>query len=92
MTLMAIRPNPEWTRTMHEKAKRGDLVPACHDRTPHIELRCPCFFVMHVHRSQIVHVPEGARIATPCHNCGDVLEIDRDELLKAMDEAWGVKA
>ena len=89
MTLK-LADNPDWSPEMIDKARRGELKPSCHDKTPYIEVRCECGYQMHLHRSQIEHVPEDAVLLTRCHECDTPLELECDGLLRAMNEAWGL--
>lgn len=47
------------------------LEPACHDRTPMIDVRCAfCGGENHVHESQIAGAPSDADLAMRCARCG----------------------
>lgn len=61
--------NPDWTPEMLAKAARGDLSPACHDRTPCIDIRCSCGATGHLHLSQIENAPEDSELAMRCYDC-----------------------
>lgn len=58
----------------------------CHDLTPFTNFVCLCGFVLHTHKSQIEHMPDGAQPAVVCRSCSlrlllppqaDVLELIR---------------
>jgi hypothetical protein len=82
-------PHPDWPGERIERARRGEIVPACHDGTPHAEVRCTCGSVMHLHLSQFDPIPSGLTVAAPCHGCQHVFEFDRDETVRSLREAWG---
>lgn len=47
------------------------LEPACHDRTPMIDVKCSfCGSMNHVHESQLEGAPQDAELAMNCARCG----------------------
>lgn len=81
--------NAELPKKVLERMKAGKIRPACHDRTPHGEVRCECGEVMHVHLSQLEPVPAGTEMASRCHGCGIVFLYDRDKAVRGLRKAWG---
>lgn len=59
------------------------LVPACHDRSPMIDVRCDCGDISHVHETQVV--PE-TTMGVRCPSCHDVMIIPADVLLDGFAE------
>ena len=68
------------------------LGPACHDGSAPLDMHCSCGQVMHLHESQITKAPKHAIIGALCKGCGDVLELDLDDIRKAYkqmrDDGW----
>lgn len=81
--------NPDWTDEMIEKARTGQLEPVCHDKTDHLGIVCVMGHQNHIHRSQVEPLPRRAEIFTRCKTCGREITLYREDVLAAMDEAWG---
>lgn len=81
--------NPDWSDEQIAKARRGDLTPSCHDGSDHLGYVCAGGHENHLHRTQVEPLPRGVEIAARCQTCGRVMVIVREEVLAAMDEAWG---
>lgn len=88
---VAFAPNPEWSDERREKALRGELTPACHDKTPHGDVHCPtCGYQQHIHLGQFAAIPaEVTEIGNVCPRCKTTMIFDRAETERALREAWG---
>ena len=93
MTSWVVMDNPDWPKQRIEAAKRGELKPACHDKTPYLDLRCDCGQIGHVHASQLQDaMKQGAtEIGTFCFGCGEELVLPIVPVLLAINEAWGIR-
>jgi hypothetical protein len=81
--------NPDWTDEMLAKARRGELTPTCHDGSDHLEMRCHRGHTNHLHRTQVEVLPRGVQVGGRCHACDAVIFMGREQILAALDEAWG---
>lgn len=89
MSVVVLVQNPDWPPERIERAKRGEIKPYCHDRTPMADVRCECGHVMHIHLSQIEPIPSDVVVAALCHSCKRPFEFDRDTTVRELKEAWG---
>lgn len=68
------------------------LEPACHDRSPMLEIRCTCGADSHLHETQLGSVPDRFDVGVRCSGCSETLFIRahvlRETFAQMRKEGW----
>jgi ribosomal protein S27E len=69
--------NQQWTwveSPAYAGRRPSPLQAGCHDRSPFLTVACSrCGEQMHLHETQLSHVPTSAEIGSRCKGCGELL-------------------
>jgi len=78
---IVLSPNPAVPPGTHP-------APACHDGSRFLTIQCRCGFFLHVHETQLEHVPDGAEVALRCTVCRAAPGYDAATVRAAIRAAW----